>query len=632
VINDLLRLVAAARRAQQEGEVPCFAHMRVRTSARTRDVLLGPRTSVGSEVTIIDWLRAPLAEVFFSSREGDAYEVEIDERTLAGTLLERHLLGFERGELVEIAGPTAVLRRWPGGEWVAAERTAPVGLALRRKAERRSAVTPLLADLDAGQRRAVELPDKQSLLVLGEAGFGKTVVALHRLAFLRQRSLDQNRRLRALVLVPTEGLRRLALSMLERLGIEDVEVHTFDAWIAAQARRVFADLPARDSRDTSAAVIRVKRHPALGVVLQEVAGGDGARVRGRARRRATRRRDLLHLFGDRALLERVVAESGGALTGRMLEQVLAHTHVQFSETTEEEFAHVDADRLATVDGRSIDDGTPLQDAGTIDVEDCAVLFALNYLRTGIDATSAGRLDRYDHIVLDEAQELAPLELAVVGRAVRRGGTMTVAGDEHQQVDDTAYFAGWPATMAELGASGRREAESVTLATSYRCPPAVEAFARSLFPETSAVQVRRSAAPEDRTLRFSRFASECHLSVALVDTLLAIRAEDPRATAAVICRTEATAERLHTAIRRGVEARLALAGDFLFEPGASVTCIGEVKGLEFDYVFVPDLSAAAYLDCAESRRALYVAVTRARHRLWLATTSTWSALAGRAPAS
>ncbi len=628
LIEALLVEAASARRALPELSAPCFAHMRVRTNARVRHVLLGPQTSVGSEVTIIDWLRAPLAEVFFSSRDGDDYEVEVDERTLEGILLERHLLGFERGELAEIQTRAAVLRRRGDGEWEAVEGADSPGISLRDESARNEPATPLFADLDAEQRRAVELPEKRSLLVLGEAGFGKTVVALHRMVFLRERAVERNRKFRALVLVPTEGLRRLTLSMLDRLGLENVEVQTFDAWVSREARRIFRDLPTRDSRDTSAAVIRFKRHPALRAVLRELAD-QGPRPKKSSRKKTTRRRDLLHLFGDRALLERAVGQSGGTLTERMVTQVLAHTHVQFSKTTEEAYAHVDADRLETVDGRSIDDGTPMQDANSMDLEDCAVLFELNYLRAGIDATSAGRLTRYDHIVLDEAQEFAAIELAVIGRAVQRGGTLTVAGDEHQQLDDTACFGGWAGAMAELDSTGKRKVETITLATSYRCPPAVEAFARGLFSDTRREEVPSAAeSGRDSAILFSTFASECHLAARLVDSFLAIRERDLRATIAVICRAEPSAERLHTAIRRGVEARLALSGDFLFEPGVSVTHVGEVKGLEFDYVVVPDLSPLAYPDSPEARRALYVAVTRARHRLWLATTSRWSVLAGQ----
>jgi DNA helicase IV len=53
----------------------------------------------------------------------------------------------------------------------------------------------------------------------------------------------------------------------------------------------------------------------------------------------------------------------------------------------------------------------------------------------------------------------------------------------------------------------------------------------------------------------------------------------------------------------------------------------VKGLEFDYVIVPDASAATYPTDDESRRRLHVAVTRASHQLWIATVGSPSPLVG-----
>ena len=57
------------------------------------------------------------------------------------------------------------------------------------------------------------------------------------------------------------------------------------------------------------------------------------------------------------------------------------------------------------------------------------------------------------------------------------------------------------------------------------------------------------------------------------------------------------------------------GDFSFRPGVEVTCVEEVKGLEFDQVILPDLEAYGGTD--QSRHALYVASTRASDQLVLA---------------
>ncbi len=65
-----------------------------------------------------------------------------------------------------------------------------------------------------------------------------------------------------------------------------------------------------------------------------------------------------------------------------------------------------------------------------------------------------------------------------------------------------------------------------------------------------------------------------------------------------------------------EARLVLDGEFSFRPGVDLTDVESVKGLEFDYVIVPDAGATAYPDDPESRRRLHVAVTRASHQLWI----------------
>ena len=68
----------------------------------------------------------------------------------------------------------------------------------------------------------------------------------------------------------------------------------------------------------------------------------------------------------------------------------------------------------------------------------------------------------------------------------------------------------------------------------------------------------------------------------------------------------------------------LDGEFLFRSGVNVTELDQVKGLEFDYVIVPDASPGTYPDTPEAHRALYVAVTRTRHQLLL------GAVAGQSP--
>ncbi|MDO9015353.1 MAG: ATP-binding domain-containing protein [Deltaproteobacteria bacterium] len=608
IVGHLEALVAAAMAAAPGDAPPPVAWLQVETRGRVRDLLLGWRTDITGPVTLLDWQSSPLASVFFSTPEGDDYEIEVDGRTLDGTVRGRALLEVERGVLVGVVTASAVLSRDGDGWRRVGDPPAP--LLRPRPAGASRAPSPFTLDaLDAEQRRAVGLPRRRALLALGEAGCGKTTVALFRIAALQARAEQGGRSFRGLVLVPVEGLQRLSTTLLARLGAKGVEVKSYERWAAVQARRAFPGLPRRESQAAPAAVTRLKRHPALREALADVAARPG-----RPRGATATREDLQHLFGDRVLMERVARASAGAVSPHAVGRVLEHTNVQFTDTTEASHRHVDADRLATVDGLRIDAGTPFEDAGAVDPEDYAVLFALAALRAtpGDAAPSPGA---YDCVVLDEAQEFAPIELALIGRALRPGGALVVAGDEGQQVDDTAYFPGWDEAMRELGAGSF---EAVRLAVSYRCPPAVTALARAVL------RGEGSVAPDGAAVVAWRGRTVFHVVAALVDAVRALREADPEASVAVVCRTAESAARTAALLARGEDGvRLVRGGDFSFAAGVEVTCVQEVKGLEFDHVVVPDCDAGAYPEGHEGRRALYVAMTRASHQLVLTTAATWA---------
>jgi hypothetical protein len=635
-LADLSRLCAQARSALPAEATPCFAHLRIeahessesgaRSGAaargRTRDLLLGFRTVSTPQLTVVNWQTAPLAEVFFTTRVGEEYELEVGDKLLSGTVRARSLLQFQAGELAEVQTATGTFRRADAAGWLRTAPPAPL-LAPRRPGSGRAAPPWSREALDSEQRRAVDLSPGQPLLVLGEAGCGKTTVALHRVAALAAAARLGGRPFSALVVLPaaSAGLAHLSETLLARLGAPEVEVSVFDRWAGRQARKAFAGLPERESVEAPAGAVAIKRHPALLDVLAKLVR---RRNNPTLRQAGANRADLLHLFGDQRLLEQVAAAAGGAISHDAVQKVLAHTKVQFSRSTEESSKHIDADRLVTVDGSRIDEGTPMEDAGSIDSEDHAVLFALSALRAGIGAD--GRPGgpgptQYDCVVIDEAQEFAPIELQLIGRAVRPGGTLVVAGDEAQQVDPTAYFASFTGVMQALGAPAHT---TVRLEVSYRCPPAVTALARTLRGDAAATAAPAADSGDAAVVR-ARFASECHLVTRLIDSLQELRAADPAATIAVICRSAAAAQRLAGLLERGVDARLVRDGDFRFAAPIEVTCVAEVRGLEFDYVIVPDAASATYDEGGPARRALYVAVTRTSQQLLLASTGTWTPL-------
>lgn len=567
---------ALTRARAQWGVDVALGLMRIETRRRQTTVLLGTSAHADEGLAVIDWRTAPLAEVYFGLSVGDVWEGPGG----AVTLLEKFGLVSRAGTVTCVLEDT--VKPWP-----------------RRAVPSQGFSSPLDVTLDPAQQRVVELPGARHALVLGEAGFGKTTVALRRLEALAHKAGPS---FRGAVVVPTEGLRRLTKHVLERRKLDTLEVWTFDAWARHEAQRAFR-LPARLSAGASSRTISLKRHVALGTVLKAYAA--------QRTNAQTSRRDLLHLFGDTKWLEQVVERSkevGSPLHALSVAEVVEHTRVQFRDTAEKQYAHVtDGTRLQAIDGARLDAGTPDEDAHSIDPEDYPVLFALEAERARLNGRAPRRLAKWDVLVVDEAQELAPLELELLARGVRPSGTLIVAGDAAQQVDDTTTFLGWGATMASLGAS---TFERATLEVNYRCPPEVTALARSILehqPDPGQVS--------DHLVRLAAPQTAQHL-LWLIAALRDFTTADPAASVAVICRSAEAARSLARQLSHGLSVHLALEGDFYFRPGLVVTSVAEVKGLEFDAVVVPDAGGAAFTSTPEARRALYVAVTRATHLLVL----------------
>lgn len=573
----------------------------VETDRGTREYLLGPSTVLDGPVPMLDWRTAPLAEVFFRHGPGEPYEIETGDRAQSGRVLERWWVAG-RGRVEALVGDDRIVTR--DGERAVARPAPPRTEAIDRSA---------LVILDPEQQAAVDLPGDTSLVVDGEAGVGKTLVALYRVAALERRARAKSRRFRPLVLVPTEGLRRLVRLLADRLGIARLEIAVVDDWLLERARTAFPGLPKRTSEGAVAQVIGLKRHPAVRAVLDDFLGWRPPKGVEQDDKVSRTRLRLLHLFGDADRLQRVVAASAGALPPRAIPLVMQHTRLQFETTTEKQFRHVDADRLVALDGRALDAGTTRHDANTFDAEDVPVLFEL--VRRG--ALPAAQLATYDHIVVDEAQLRAPMELAAIADALAPHGTVTLAGDHRQASDESAWFGGWDAARRELG---RARWSEVTLAVTYRSVPAISELARAIVDGGAELPPEP---PADPAVWASMFPNALAQAAALCWHLDALVSRDPWRQICVIARTPEHARRLHGELARGLDPVLVLDGDFRFEPGVVVTTAAAVSGLEFDAVVIPDFAPGFY--AAELARSVYVAATRARDWLWVTTPDVWSPL-------
>jgi DNA helicase-2/ATP-dependent DNA helicase PcrA len=97
--------------------------------------------------------------------------------------------------------------------------------------------------------------------------------------------------------------------------------------------------------------------------------------------------------------------------------------------------------------------------------------------------------------------------------------------------------------------------------------------------------------------------------------------EPLASIAVIARYPQQADVYYRGLKTAEVPNLRRVAnqDFVFKAGVDVTDVRQVKGLEFDYVVLLEVSASSYPDAPEPRHLLHIASTRAAHQLWVTST-------------
>jgi DNA helicase IV len=227
--------------------------------------------------------------------------------------------------------------------------------------------------------------------------------------------------------------------------------------------------------------------------------------------------------------------------------------------------------------------------------------------TTAERAASDRTWTYGHIVVDEAQELSPMQWRVLlRRAPLR--SFTIVGDV-AQASSAASSTSWEATLSPLVGENWRLEE---LTVNYRTPSQIVDAAERVA-EASGLQVTRSRSV--RTTPWPVDALTTDTDAAFADSVADRVAEMTAAggTTAVIApasRYEALAERLVAAFGDdlGVGAR------GLSRPVALLTP-AEAKGLEFDSVVVAS-PAGVVAENTRGASALYVAMTRSTQRLTL----------------
>ncbi|HEU4541109.1 MAG TPA: AAA family ATPase [Jiangellaceae bacterium] len=549
---------------------------------------------------VIDW-RADVSRAFYRATRRDPQ----------GLVLRRRY-GFDRGELTSyedehLSDPS---------EQDVASRILVDEIERPRVGPMRDIVATIQPEQDEVVRAGLD----RTVCVQGAPGTGKTAVGLHRAAYLLHAFRDRLARSGVLVVGPNDAFLHYIAQVLPTLGEVDVQQVT--------VAELVESVPVRSTEAPHVALLKgdarmaevIRRaiwshvtQPAEAIVIPR-----GSRRWRVPAHQLAETMEALQSRGDtystgRALLPQRVAhlvltrlEAGGEITDDRVQNAIARSR-PVRDFVDAVWPAVDPVRLIM---RLLSERDTLARAadGLLDPDEQRLMLWQRPARGPKSApwshpdavlidearSVLERTQSYGHIVLDEAQDLSPMELRAVGRRAALG-SVTVLGDIAQGTTPWATSS-WDVALRHLSQKG---AHLEVLRRGYRVPAAVIEFASGLLP---AIAPGLEPPEPVRTNRGQ-------LAVVLADDLTGLpalvrRTLDRPGSVGVIAADDQISEvsdqlgEIEFAhVTDGADTRLTLVP------------AGLAKGLEFDHVVVIE---PARIVAAEVRglRRLYVVLTRA----------------------
>lgn len=562
----------------------------------------------GGDPMVIDW-RAPVSQPFYRASKKDPMDIALRRR-----------FGYTRGDITAYED-----------EHLSDPAEAATTSKLLQQEIERPRVGPMrdiVATIQPEQDEIVRSGLGGTVCVQGGPGTGKTAVGLHRVAYLLYAHRERLARTGTLVIGPNRSFLHYIEQVLPALGELAVKQATVDDLVAGKVE-------VRGADDAAAAVIKgdarmaevlrraVYSHvtlPTEPVVV--VRGSRRWRVPAYELEGIVRElldRDIRYGAARDALPQRIahavlvqMERSGEAPDDRVQDAVARNAAVKAA--VKEVWPPVDPAKLVL---RLLTDADFLavHADGVLDEDEQKTILWAKPVRSVKSAKWSAadavlideatdvveRTHSLGHVVLDEAQDLSPMQYRAVGRRCTTGSA-TVLGDLAQGTTPWATRS-WDEALAHLGKSDGVIEE---LTAGFRVPTDVITYASRLLPHIAPGLTPVASVRENPGFFDLRAIGGTDESVAACEELL--RNEGSTGLIAADARIPALAE------------ALTAAGIGYLDPGEETTeetrltlvPASLAKGLEYDYVVLDEPQAVVDGEPDERTglRRLYVALTRA----------------------
>jgi DNA helicase IV len=539
---------------------------------------------------VVNW-QAPAARPFYTATPIDPQRVTLRRR-----------FRTQRRRVLDIADETFDGSTLDG---------AAIGDFLLEELERsrETRMRDIVATIQADQYRLITRAPDRPLVIQGGPGTGKTAVGLHRASWLLYSYRGQLARTGVLVVGPNRTFMEYVSHVLPALGEDAVEQRAVgelvdgvvpelrdppevaalkaDARLAEVIRRA-AELrlhpkPEELAMRLEGSFVWVREREVAELVAEaREALGTTAAARERFRMNLLRRfyEEYGHVLGgaairnfeevERALrtkgyLDRVLKAAWPTVSPDKLVRSLLSSRATVAEAADS-ILDPDEQRLLLRRGAGWSDG------------DVALLDEAR-------ALVAGPPKAYGHVIVDEAQDLTPMQLRMIARRAR-AGALTILGDVAQATGPIPY-ASWDDVLPNL--PGGEGADVEELRHAYRVPREIMELALPLLGEIAPgvepplAYRTGAAAPAIRRVEEAHLLTEAYRDAAAL--------AGAEGLVALIAPEELT--------ETGIEEPL--------YDGVPLLTPRQAKGLEFDHVVV--VEPALIAEREQGLRHLYVALTR-----------------------
>lgn len=556
---------------------------------------------------VIDW-RAPVSQPFYRASKKDPMDVALRRR-----------FGYTRGDITAYED-----------EHLSDPSEAAATSKLLQQEIERPRVGPMrdiVATIQPEQDEIVRSGLGGTVCVQGGPGTGKTAVGLHRVAYLLYAHRERLARTGTLVIGPNKSFLHYIEQVLPALGELTVRQGTVDDLVAHVEVRGADDAAAATVKGDArmAQVLRRALYAHVALPTEPVVVVRGSR---RWRVAAHELQEMVAELLDRdirygaardALPQRIahavlvqMERSGEAPDDRVQDAVARNSAVK--AVVKQVWPAVDPAKLVL---RLLTDAEFLavHARGVLSEDEQKTILWAKQVRSVKSARWSAadavlideatdlveRTHSLGHVVLDEAQDLSPMQYRAVGRRCTTGSA-TVLGDLAQGTTPWATRS-WEEALAHLG---KADAVVEELTAGFRVPTDVIAYASRLLPHiapglTPVASVREN--PGFFELR--PVSGDAETVAACVESL---RHEGSTGLIAADARIPALAEALTAA---GI-AHLSPGEETTAETRLTLVPASLAKGLEYDYVVLDEPRAVVDGEPDERTglRRLYVALTRA----------------------